>query len=208
MILHHSGFPIRKSAGKRLFAANRSLSQLVTSFVGSWCQGIRPVLFIAWTFSCSFCLSHRLIIVWNLLNSTMKIPLFVFYSTFRWNCSFPTLQKNLYFFHFICMISIWFCHHFYMLTICSFYSSFALFSFQWSQSVIYAFLVGSSGLEPPTSRLSGARSNHLSYEPIQYRGVSSLHLLSLVEMMGFEPMTPCLQGRCSPSWATPPFVFV
>ena len=27
-------------------------------------------------------------------------------------------------------------------------------------------LVGSSGLEPPTSRLSGARSNHLSYEPI------------------------------------------
>ena len=26
----------------------------------------------------------------------------------------------------------------------------------------------------------------------------------MVEMMGFEPMTPCLQGRCSPSWATPP----
>ena len=29
-----------------------------------------------------------------------------------------------------------------------------------------ALLVGSSGLEPPTSRLSGARSNQLSYEPI------------------------------------------
>ena len=29
-----------------------------------------------------------------------------------------------------------------------------------------AFLVGSSGLEPPTSRLSGVRSNRLSYEPI------------------------------------------
>ena len=27
-------------------------------------------------------------------------------------------------------------------------------------------LVGSRGLEPPTSRLSGVRSNHLSYEPI------------------------------------------
>ena len=27
-------------------------------------------------------------------------------------------------------------------------------------------VVGSSGLEPPTSRLSGARSNRLSYEPI------------------------------------------
>ena len=34
-------------------------------------------------------------------------------------------------------------------------------------------LVGSSGLEPPTSRLSGVRSNRLSYEPISlgYLGV-------------------------------------
>ena len=60
--------------------------------------------------------------------------------------------------------------------------------------------MGSSGLEPPTSRLSGARSNQLSYEPISFRGL-------MVEMMGFEPMTPCLQGRCSPNWATPPFGF-
>ena len=29
----------------------------------------------------------------------------------------------------------------------------------------FKLLVGSSGLEPPTSRLSGVRSNHLSYEP-------------------------------------------
>ena len=28
-------------------------------------------------------------------------------------------------------------------------------------------LVGSSGLEPPTSRLSGVRSTHLSYEPVK-----------------------------------------
>ena len=65
-------------------------------------------------------------------------------------------------------------------------------------------LVGSSGLEPPTSRLSGARSNHLSYEPIQFFDVSLVYsrlptLSSVVEMMGFEPMTPCLQGRCSPN---------
>ena len=37
--------------------------------------------------------------------------------------------------------------------------SFSLFSFQRT-------LVGSSGFEPPTSCLSGMRSNHLSYEPI------------------------------------------
>ena len=28
---------------------------------------------------------------------------------------------------------------------------------------------------------------------------------ALVEMSGIEPLTPCLQGRCSPSWATPPY---
>ena len=33
----------------------------------------------------------------------------------------------------------------------------------------------------------------------------SRSLSPLVEMMGIEPMTPCLQGRCSPSWATPPY---
>ena len=148
--------------------------------------------------------------------------------------------------------------------ICSFLLFNTLFGFQWPQlslfcphSVSYLFsrwrvksekwrvkrwifapqkfLVGSSGLEPPTSRLSGARSNHLSYEPIQFsvylvhsqpvslyrpfrRVAIVLRTLALrclasifdswrcqvVEMMGIEPMTPCLQGRCSPSWATPP----
>ena len=43
-----TGFPIRKSADQCLCAAPRSLSQLVTSFIGSWCQGILHVLFFAW----------------------------------------------------------------------------------------------------------------------------------------------------------------
>ena len=94
-------------------------------------------------------------------------------------------------------------------------------------------LVGLDGLEPSTSRLSGVRSNHLSYKPILslnwywFFHRSFVHfpfslseewkvnseevifpLERLVEMMGIEPMTPCLQGRCSPSWATPPYLRV
>ena len=53
MILHHGCSHIRKSAGRSLFAAHRSLSQLVTSFVGSQCQGILHMLFFAWTTLCS-----------------------------------------------------------------------------------------------------------------------------------------------------------
>ena len=30
-------------------------------------------------------------------------------------------------------------------------------------------MVGTSGLEPPTSRLSGVRSNHLSYAPMVFK---------------------------------------
>ena len=33
---------------KRIFAPYRSLSQLITSFIGNWCQGIRPMLLLAW----------------------------------------------------------------------------------------------------------------------------------------------------------------
>ena len=48
-------------------------------------------------------------------------------------------------------------------------------------------MVGPSGLEPPTLRLSVARSSQLSYGPV------------LVEISGIEPLTSCLQGRRSPS---------
>ena len=39
-------------------------------------------------------------------------------------------------------------------------------------------LVGTSGLEPPTSRLSGVRSNHLSYAPIPIRFIGCPSFLS------------------------------
>ena len=49
MVLHHGCSHIRISADRSLFAAPRSFSQLVTSFVGSQCQGILHMLFFAWT---------------------------------------------------------------------------------------------------------------------------------------------------------------
>ena len=41
------GFPIQKSADHGICAPPRSFSQLITSFIGSWCQGILPALFLA-----------------------------------------------------------------------------------------------------------------------------------------------------------------
>ena len=43
---------------------------------------------------------------------------------------------------------------------------FCLFGFQWTFLQAFACMVGPSGLEPPTSCLSGTRSNLLSYEPM------------------------------------------
>ena len=50
MALRHECFHIRISTDRSLFAAPRSFSQLITSFIGSWCQGIRLMLLFAWTF--------------------------------------------------------------------------------------------------------------------------------------------------------------
>ena len=47
--LRYEGFPIRISTDRSLFAAPRSFSQLIASFIGSWCQGIHLMLFFAWT---------------------------------------------------------------------------------------------------------------------------------------------------------------
>ena len=43
----HVGFPIQISADRWIFAPPRSFSQLITSFFGSWCLGIHPMLFVA-----------------------------------------------------------------------------------------------------------------------------------------------------------------
>ena len=124
-LLHLCGFPIRISADRSLFAAPRSLSQLVTSFVGSWCQGIRPVLFIAWT-------SPVRLLELSFDNRSKFVSLnnvnHCFFHLFTGEIVVSQLYRKTCIF-FICMISIWFCHHFYMLTICSFYSSICFIQF-------------------------------------------------------------------------------
>jgi hypothetical protein len=45
--------------------------------------------------------------------------------------------------------------------------------------LLVIMMVGLGGLEPPTSPLSGARSSHLSYRPLQNRAATAHNLFSL-----------------------------
>ena len=60
-------------------------------------------------------------------------------------------------------------------------------------------MVGLSGLEPPTSRLSGARSNLLSYEPAQCRSLNGPLGFSKLPLWdgddGIRPHDPLLAGQ-------------
>ena len=75
----------------------------------------------------------------------------------------------------------------------------SLFSFQGTRGLFTRPVVGSSGLEPPTSRLSGVRSNHLSYEPMflllsklggdeQNRTVDPLLARQVLSQLSYTPM--------------------
>ena len=81
-------------------------------------------------------------------------------STFRWNCIFlPYFYRKTYTNLLIFVLFV--CSFFYSSIFFFFYSVFNDQSFS-----LLLWVVGTSGLEPPTSRLSGARSNHLSYAPL------------------------------------------
>ena len=116
-ILHRGGFPIRKSADQGLFTAPRSLSQLVTSFVGSQCQGIHLMLFFAWTvfrlFSFIAWASFTVNCYWVFFNFAVEKALF---SPLSWqNCSSHIIWKDLKFWSlksllnylFVCFSSIY-----------------------------------------------------------------------------------------------------
>lgn len=72
-LLRQPGFPIRKSPDQSVFAAPRSLSQLTTSFVASYRQGIHllPV---------TVCLPVSYIKIWVFVACSN----FVYYSLWRW----------------------------------------------------------------------------------------------------------------------------
>jgi hypothetical protein len=54
-VLARVGCPIRRSPGQSLFAAHRRLSQLTTSFIDSWCQGIHRTPLVALPLHPEFC---------------------------------------------------------------------------------------------------------------------------------------------------------
>ena len=138
MVLHHECFHIRKSPDRSLFAAPRSLSQLITSFIGSWCQGIHLMLLFAWT-------SYLVLVLLNCLSFLNSFLFFRIsfavkrfypfhfcncYSTFRWNCSLPKFFGKTYS-NLIKMCPL--------LSV-RFYSSFtSLFGFQWTLSLSGVF---------------------------------------------------------------------
>ena len=163
MTLHHRGFPSRKSADRSLFAAPRSLSQRITSFFGSWCQGIHLMLLFAWTFCIGLLTFAVLWIAW--------VSSYIFRFAIKKLCFFTVSFSSCVF----TLVEIVFLPYFVerpiFLNIMSSISV-RFYSFTFIRFSMNMVLTGISGL---------------------------------VEMKGIEPLTPCLQGRCSPSWATPPY---
>jgi hypothetical protein len=183
------GFPIQIPADHCPFAAPHRFSQLTASFFGSHCQGIRPALFVyltkldpltgiqlramgiqlrvPQTFGLqtplsSFQVYQLLLFSMASLSHSVGISppsllllcclFFFFCSTFISSCTALGCLSRL-------LMAI---RHNQLL-----YRSIS--SIRFSRCVtcgpfIYP-LMGLSGLEPPTLRLSGARSNQLSYKP-------------------------------------------
>ena len=141
---------IRISADRCLLATPRSVSPLVASFFGSQCQGIPLALFIAWPHVNGDDLST---IPSRLSRSNhARITCFGFLAKF---CSF-FLPYNKY--YFIALLN----HKSWFLSLFSFQG--AIYYKRRKRGVATKKVVGSNGLEPSTSRLSGGCSNRLSYQ--------------------------------------------
>ena len=174
MALHHRGCPIRKSAGQRLFPPHRGLSQVITSFIGSQCQGIHLTLFFAWTafYSCSPILeiSFSALIAWAsqiivILGCKLKDLCVLIHCCFVCPLGISTKMTKLLPNTCTEKPKLLFLNN-------KFFSIYNYLFVSYTYSVFnehfanFVRLVGPSGLEPPTSCLSGTRSNLLSYEPM------------------------------------------
>ena len=137
------GFPIQISADQIVFANPRSFSQLITSFFGSQCLGIHPMLL--------------------LLNQ---------FSTWSLKC-----------FEILACISFSDCEE----------------DFSSYSRLFVQVLPCTLGCLTLFTRII------ISF------GYSLINVLSWIaprmEIRGFEPLTPCLQGRCSPNWAISPKLY-
>ena len=161
---------IRISTDQRIFAPNRSFSQLVTSFFGAMYQGILRKPFVAWSSLFIYSSLQK--------NSILFTRLIVFAALRAFKIVLP-----------LCLLTISFTFKYENFAFCTrlflsfkektFYLAMQLLIFYWiwQQSNLVSRVclpmlpfrvVGSNGLGPSTSRLSGVCSNQLSYEPISF----------------------------------------
>ena len=73
-------------------------------------------------------------------------------------------------------------------------SDFGIIKLRWMLAFISCFIISKA-----LATCQWATSSAWSF------GHNVVDSLSTVEIKGFEPLTPCLQGRCSPNWAIPPY---
>ena len=150
--LPHAGFPIQKSVDRCIFAAPHGLSQLVTSFIGDWCQGIHPALLVTWPCAICTCLHLRLwfSIFRHLIiqNTLMKNS---FPQDLRFLCAFVLRMQDL--------ISIFLLFVLLLVFLCS---------FQGADPILWQ-VVETRGVEPLTSCLQGRRSPNWAMPPCMLR---------------------------------------
>jgi hypothetical protein len=141
-VLTGTGYPIRKSTGRGLFAALRGLSQLITSFFACWHQGIHHVLLVA------FLLRYlKFVLCGNRASDSRAVP--------------RRLSKLLCCINLLLYADVK--EHVRGLTA----DGLRLFGFRTSDKIQKSFYtMGLIGLEPMTLRLSSACSNQLSYRPV------------------------------------------
>ena len=168
MTLHHGGFPIRKSTDQCLFTAPRSLSQLVTSFFGSRCQGILLMLFFAWTSSFTYLYANCAFLSQIIFFGCLFV--FNFFRLLAKNVvSLPTFSERPFSLVLISKLL------FQLLTLVNNRSFLnylfrfrSLFGFQWTILLLWALpLVETKGIEPSTSWMPFKRSPRWATPPLE-----------------------------------------